>query len=271
MAQTYPNRRYLVAGTSLGLIDDSFPAQLPPNGVIFGQFNRHGITWRDYYSTLPTLGVFFPLMSDEAYASGLAPIERFYADAAAGTLPAFSLVEPDYGKQSEEDPQDVQFGDQFLGTVVNAVMAGPRWQSTMLVWNYDEHGGYYDHVPPPRAVTPDDVPPALQHGDPPGAFDRYGFRVPAGVVSPYAKADFVSHTVYDHTSILKTVEEKWNLPALTRRDANANSLLDMLDLESAPAFLTPPSLPKPADPLPLSQCLTTGAGTIPPPSAVTGA
>ena len=118
----------------------------------------------------------------------------------------------------------------------------------MLIWTYDEHGGYYDHVPPPAAVPPDDVPPALKPGDPPGGFDRYGFRVPAGVVSPYAKKNFVSHTIYDHTSILKTVEEKWNLPALTRRDANANSLFDMLDLHKKPAFLKPPKLPAAADP-----------------------
>ncbi len=139
----------------------------------------------------------------------------------------------------------------------------------MLIWTYDEHGGYYDHVPPPAAVTPDDVPPDLGPGDPPGAFDRYGFRVPAGVVSPYAKRDFVSHTVYDHTSILKTVEEKWNLPALTRRDANANSLFDMVDFTSEPAFAVPPRLTPAADPLLKDGCLVTGAGTIPPPSAVT--
>jgi phospholipase C len=91
------------------------------------------------------------------------------------------------------------------------------------------------------------------------------------VVSPYAKQNYVSHTVYDHTSILKTVEEKWNLPALTRRDANANSLFDMLDLAGTPAFLKPPKLPAAANPTPKAGCLTTGAGTSPPPSAVTRA
>ena len=271
MAQTDPNRRFLIAGTSLGLIDDTFPPGLPPNGVIFEQFNKYGITWKDYYSTLPTLGVFLPLLKVPSLLSGLAGIDRFYADAAAGTLPSFSLVEPDYEKQSEEDPQDVQFGDQFLGKVVNAVMSGPGWPSTMLIWTYDEHGGYYDHVPPPAAVTPDDIPPTLGSGDPPGGFDRYGFRVPAGVVSPFARRHFVSHTVYDHTSILKTVEEKWNLPALTRRDANAHSLFAMVDLTAEPAFRTPPVLPAPADPMSKDACLTTGAGIIPPPSAVTPA
>jgi len=271
MAQTDPNRRYLIAGTSLGLIDDTFPSALPPNGVIFQQFDAHGITWKDYYSTLPSIGIFLPLLEDHTLTAGLAKIDEFFSDAAAGTLPAFSLVEPDYGTQSEEDPQDVQFGDQFMGRVVNAVMASPNWDSTMLIWTYDEHGGYYDHVPPPAAVPPDDVPPALKPGDPPGGFDRYGFRVPSGVVSPYAKKDFVSHTVYDHTSILKTVEEKWNLPALTRRDANANSLFDMLDLDQSPAFPEPPALPAPANPTPKAGCLSTGAGVIPPPSAVTKA
>ena len=148
-------------------------------------------------------------------------------------------------------------------------MTGPKWSSTMLIWTYDEHGGYYDHVPPPVAIPPDDIPPDLGPGDPPVGFDHYGFRVPAGVVSPYAKRDFVSHTVYDHTSILKTVEEKWNLPALTRRDANANSLFDMMDFTSEPAFKVPPRLPAAANPVPKEGCLVTGAGTIPPPSAVT--
>jgi phospholipase C len=270
MAQTDPNRRYLIAGTSLGLIDDTFPSPLPPNGVIFDQLNRHGITWRDYYTTVPTVGVFLPLLQDPTITRGLAPIAQFYEDAATGNLPSFCLVEPDYEHQSEENPQDVQFGDQFMGKVVNAVMSGPKWPSTMLIWCYDEHGGYYDHVPPPVAVPPDDVPPALKPGDPPGGFDRYGFRVPAGVVSPYARTQFVSSTTYDHTSILKTVEEKWNLPALTRRDANATGLFGMLDLERPPAFLRPPELPAAADPAARAGCLVTGAGTIPPPSAVTG-
>jgi phospholipase C len=271
MAQTDPNRRYLIAGTSLGLINDTFPSELPPNGVIFEQFNKHGISWKDYYSTLPTLGVFLPLLSDPALSSGVAHIDQFYVDAAAGKLPSFSLVEPNYDKQSEENPQDIQFGDQFVSQVVNAVMSSPNWPKTMLIWTYDEHGGYYDHVPPPAAVPPDDVPPALVAGDPPGGFDRYGFRVPCAVVSPFAKKNYVSHTISDHTSILKTIEEKWNLPALTRRDANANSLLDMLDFDSKPAFLEPPKLPAAANPTIKAGCLTTGAGTVPPLSAVTKA
>ncbi len=272
MAQTDPNRRYLISGTSLGLITDSFPLTLPPNGVIYEQFDKHGITWKDYYSNAPTLGVYLPYLgADSPLLKGVTKIDQFYVDAAAGNLPSYCLVEPDYNHSSEEDPQDIQFGDQFMGKVVNAVMSSPNWPKTMLIWTYDEHGGYYDHVPPPAAIPPDDIPPDLAPGDPPGTFDQYGFRVPAGVVSPYARKDFVSHTVYDHTSILKTVEEKWNLPALTRRDANAAGLFDMVDLRSKPAFLTPPKLPAAADPAAKAACLSTGPGTIPPPSAVTRA
>jgi phospholipase C len=138
-----------------------------------------------------------------------------------------------------------------------------------MIWTYDEWGGWYDHVPPPAAVPPDDIPPDLPPGSLPGNFARYGFRVPAGVISPYAKHDFVSHTVYDHTSILKTVETKWNMPALTRRDANAQSVLEMLDLTSKPHFLKPPALPDPANPVSSYTCLASGPGQIPPPSAVT--
>jgi phospholipase C len=271
MAQTFPNRRYLLAATSLGLTVDALPTVLPPGGTIFDTLNRHDISWRNYYTTLPTVGAFLPLLGKKSINSNLAPISSFYSDAAAGTLPSFCIVDPDFNKQSEENPQDVQYGDQFLGQVVNAVMAGPAWPRTLLLWTYDESGGYYDHVPPPAAVPPDDVAPQLLPIDPPGRFDRYGFRVPSGVVCPYARRNYVSHVTYDHTSVLKLVETKWNLPALTARDANASNLLDMVDFEAAPAFLHPPKLPAPSDPARLAGCLTSGPGVIPPPQAVTPA
>ena len=143
-------------------------------------------------------------------------------------------------------------------------MHGPGWADTLLIWTYDEHGGYYDHVAPPAAVPPDDVPgrsrvahPSLlrsllkvlfpgyvRHAEQlvagPDAYDTYGFRVPAVIVSPYARPDCVLSDVFDHTSVLKLIEEKWNLPALTRRDAAATAPLGALDLAAPPAFLTPP-------------------------------
>jgi len=268
-AQTYPNRRFLMAGTSLGLLTDVFPGEAPPNGTIFQSLDAHGISWKNYYSSLPSALIWSYQAGLPGFSSHLASNARFLADATAGTLPAVSMVDPEFGKQSEEDPQDVQYGDQFLAQVVNAVMASPQWPHTLLVWCYDESGGYYDHVPPPAAVVPDSVPPTLAPGDTAGSFDRYGFRVPAGIVSPYAKPDYVSGVVHDHTSVLKLIETKWNLPALTSRDAAADDLLDSVDLDRPPHFLVPPKLAAGADPSALAGCLSTGAGTIPPSAYVT--
>lgn len=268
MAQTYPNRRYLISGTSLGLIDDTFPPGLPPNGTIFDSFNTHGITWKDYSSDLPTTGVYLELLSKKSIASHVVPIGQFYEDAAGGHLPQFSLLEPNYSLQSQESPEDVQFGDQFFSDVVNTVLHSPNWSKTLMIWTYDEWGGYYDHVPPSAAVPPDDIPPNLPPGSEPGTFGLYGFRVPSGVISPYAKRNYVSHTVYDHTSVLKTVERKWNLPALTRRDANAADVLDMVDFRSPPSFSHPATI-QGANPVNRWTCLLTGPGRIPPASAVT--
>ena len=83
----------------------------------------------------------------------MVPIDQFFVDAAAGNLPHSAWSSPTTTRQSEENPQDIQFGDQFVGKVVNAVMSSPNWPKTMLIWTYDEHGGYYDHVPPPAADT----------------------------------------------------------------------------------------------------------------------
>jgi phospholipase C len=268
-AQTYPNRRFLMAGTSLGLLNDTFPSDRPPNGTVFEALMAHSISWGNYYSTLPSSAIWSYLFGVPGYSSHLSKIGQFFIDAAAGTLPSFSLVDPDFSNQSEENPQDVQYGDQFLAQVVNAVMASPQWPGTLLVWCYDESGGYYDHVPPPKAVKPDSVAPITSPGDHGGGFNRLGFRVPAGVVSPFARPNYVSHVVHDHTSVLKLVETKWNLPALTYRDYAADNLLDSVDLTGPRAFLTPPTLASAIDPSLAAGCLTTGPGTIPPVGYVT--
>jgi phospholipase C len=267
-AQTYPNRRFLMAGTSLGLLTDVFPSAAPPNGTIFQSLDAHGISWKNYYASLPSALIWSYQAGLPGFSTHLTKIDEFYADAAAGTLPSVSMVDPDFDTESQEDPQDVQFGDQFLAKVVDAVLASPQWPHTLLLWCYDESGGYYDHVAPPAAAVPDSVPPDLAPGDTPGSFDRYGFRVPAGIVSPYARKNYVSHVVHDHTSFLKLVETKWNLPVLTHRDGAADDLLDSVDLHATPAFLTPPKLAAAPDPSVLAGCVAGGAGTIPPASAI---
>ncbi len=199
----------------------------------------------------------------------LRSIDQFWRDASTGNLPSVTIVDPDFGSCSEENPQDIQAGEGFAAKVINAVMTGKGWPKTLLIWLYDEHGGYYDHVPPPEAPQPDDVPgrdpmerflllrplrllsvaKEIQAADEgPVTYERLGFRVPAVIVSPYAKPGYVAEQVYDHTSILKLIERKWNLPPLTRRDAAAIDPLDAVDFTNPPRFLTPPSLPAPARP-----------------------
>jgi phospholipase C len=274
LGQTFPNRRYLLAATSIGQIDDLGVAatDYPANGTIFDQFDAHGITWKDYFTTTPSTELFPKLFFSNA-GTKVVSIDHFFADAAAGTLPDYCLVEPDYGTQSEENPQNIAMGEEFAASVVNAVINGPDWDRTLLILAYDEHGGYYDHVPPPAAIPPDSIGPTLEdpRENPFDGFARYGFRVPFAIVSPWARRDYVSHRVFDHTSILKLAEAKWNLPALTYRDANARPMLDMLDFRR-PAFAEP-RLAKPlavTDPSALS-CSVNGPGTIPPPGSITPA
>ena len=309
LGPTFPNRRFLISGTAHGLMDD-LPWDIvdyPEAGTIFDVLTGHGIDWVNYHNVrhypllrrvlggrgltavrrLAQAGRWLPGVADrtvgnksftaDLYPLGLAACirhlrrtERFFADADAGRLPAVSIVDPDFEKYSEENPQDISRGESFAAEVINRVMAGPAWPHTLLIWLYDEHGGYYDHVPPPPAVEPDDVPcrSVLSHGTwqhgvlrvlapgyvkkaqeldaGPRRYDRYGFRVPAVMISPYARRDYVTSQVFDHTSVLKLVEQKWNLPPLTARDAAAASPLDALDLTSPPAFAEPPELPEPA-------------------------
>jgi phospholipase C len=271
LAKTYPNRRYLLAATSGGHVANDGPdailAPSPPNGLIVDRLDAHGVSWKNYFTALPTAGLFRSAATRPD--DHLVRIDRFFSDAAAGTLPGFSIVDPDFANGSEENPQDVHVGEQFAEQIIRAVMAGPGWPKTVLVWCYDEHGGYYDHVPPPRAIPPDAIAPAIHvPPDEPGAFDRYGFRVPAVVVSPYARRGHVSHVLHDHTSILKLVETKWNLPALTYRDANADDLLDCLDLHGRPAFLEPPDLPRSALASGVARCTAGAPGPLPAGAAV---
>ncbi|HET9895118.1 MAG TPA: alkaline phosphatase family protein [Streptosporangiaceae bacterium] len=273
LGQTFPNRRFLISATSLGMVNDSVPdpAAYPKNGTIFDRLDDVGVSWKNYYSTVPTTALYPKLYLANA-GHKVVKIRHFFSDAANGKLPGFSLVDPDFVADSEEDPQNIAAGEHFAARVIDAVMRGPGWPRTLLIWTYDEHGGYYDHVPPPRAIAPDDIAPDVPKGQSKyDGFTRYGFRVPCAVVSPFARPNYVSHQVFDHTSVCALVEAKWNLPAMTYRDANANAMLDMLEL-SKPAFAKPPELARPlltAHPVSTLKCDVTGPGEIPPPGSIT--
>ncbi len=273
--QTYPNRRFLMAGTAYGDIttdNSTITFTPPPNGTIFDRLASYGVSWRNYYTDLPQTAIIPSIVA--SHPANLSPIGHFFADCAAGTLPQVSFVDPEFGVLSdigepltavpgfpqlgalvsaqggdEEEPQDLTYGENWAYQVVSAVLRSPAWERTLLVYTFDEHGGYYDHVPPPRALAPDSIAPDLTDTDVPGSYRTYGPRVPAIVASPYAKANGATDVVHDHTSVLATIAWAWNLPALTYRDANAATVLDFLDL-SQQSFATPPTLDQPRDFLP---------------------
>jgi phospholipase C len=243
LAQTYPNRRFLFTGTASGTIatnNDTFSIPAA-NGTIFDRLDAHKISWAVYYQDLPSY-LIVPGAATAPRAANQRVYSRFLPDVAAGKLPAVTFLDPNYTTTSEENPQDIQVGEEFVAQVVHALMHAPTWKNTALFLTYDEHGGYYDHVPPPKAIKPDSIAPILGPYDVPGAYDRYGFRVPTIVVSPWAKPAYASNVVQDHTSILAFMEQKWNLPAMTFRDANAAPMTDYFDFTGKPAFGKPPRL-----------------------------
>ena len=245
LSQTFPNRLYLYAGTSFGVIRND--SVVSTHASVFEQLDKNLVTWKIYSAQYPGSfgGLLFKYVADHK-AGHVFPMSQYYADAAAGTLPNVSFVDPRFldvptVESDEHPPSDVQLGQKFVADVVNGLMTSPNWSSSALFLTYDENGGYYDHVAPPAAPVPDSIPPNLKPGDTPGAFNRYGFRVPAVVVSPYAKAHYVSHVVDDHTSILRFIELRFGLPALSNRDVNADPMLDMFDFTN-PNFASPPTL-----------------------------
>jgi phospholipase C len=262
LTQTFPNRFYLLAGTSFGHIRNDLP---PSNGytqpTIFNLLDAAGISWKIYYSQVAFANVFAYVRNH--VPGNVVPISDYYLDAAAGRLPAVSFVDPIFVatntvENDEHPPSNVQVGQNFTAGVINALFQSPNWSSSALFLTYDEHGGFYDGVAPPRATPPDSIPPMLQAGDVPGAFDRYGIRVPVAVVSPYSRQHFVSHRVNDHTSILRFIEKRFGLPALTNRDAVANPMLEFFDF-SSPSFARPPSLPAAV----IDSAQLTACGTMP--------
>jgi phospholipase C len=298
-SQTTPNRRFAQAGTAMGIINTDFPntfTNKPNNGTIWDRLSKYNISWANYWSDAPTLGEMYE--SVLKYPEHLARIEQFYVDAALGTLPAVSMVDCNMGAvvgeitgpagkvklpfpiptfsaalgdinetaESEEHPENVQLGEAFVARIVNAVMSGPAWHRTLLVWYYDEHGGYYDHVPPPRALAPDNILPELAPDNLPGDYTMYGVRLPVVVVSPYSRKHGVTNVVHDNTSVLSTIEQQWNLPAMTYRDANAANLMDFLDT-SVMSFPEPPELAQPGNVIPGMLKGYQGVPNPPPPVA----
>jgi phospholipase C len=229
--ETLPNRAFALAGTSQGHMDDHTKTYTCPS--IFGALTSAGISWRVFgYTSQPLTKADFPDISS-ADASHFGLFKDFQAAAAAGTLPAFTFLEPSWSSSgnSQHPNYDVALGELLIHDVYEALRGGPGWPQTLFVLTYDEHGGCYDHVPPPWGATaPDNLAGEFGFG-----FDRFGLRVPTLLISPLIAPGTVyrvpdGSTPLDHTSILKTIEQRWNLSPLTARDAAAPGFGDVLTL-----------------------------------------
>jgi len=222
---------FACAGTSQGHLDDKTHTFTSPS--IFGLLNSNNLGWAIYgYDATPlTKETFTDIAGADDSHFGL--FKDFQAATAAGTLPPFTFLEPSWSStgNSQHPNYDVALGEQLIHDVYAALRSGPGWPQTLFVLTYDEHGGCYDHVPPPWGATP----PDNSAGEFGFGFDRFGPRVPTVLVSPLIEAGTVFRvpaggTPLDHTSILKTVEQRWNLAALTARDAAAPGFGDVLTL-----------------------------------------
>jgi phospholipase C len=258
LGATQPNRYFLVAGTSFGHINNELPTGDGwTQKTIFQELDKAHVSWRIYATVSGTL--LFKYVRDHANGH-MFPIARYYTDAAAGKLPQVAFVEPEYfgdtqHESDEHPPANPQLGQQFTSKVIGALMKSPDWSSAAFFLTWDEHGGYYDHVVPPAAPIPDDHAQIGSPTDTKARFDQYGIRVPALVVSPWSRPHFVSHVIHDHTSILRTIEIRFGLPSLTRRDAKALPMTEFFDFSHA-SFASPPALPAATvDPKGVAQCI----------------
>jgi phospholipase C len=203
--------------------------------TIFDRLQEAGVSWKFYVQNYdpsvnyrnPGTGdrasqiIWVPLLNynrfidDPELSKHIVPLDEYFTDLRAGTLPAVSYVVP--AGASEHPPGSIQSGMRFVRTMVNALMMSSAWEDSAFMWTYDDWGGWYDHVPPP-AVD--------QYG--------YGFRAPALLVSPYAKKGHIDSTTIDFTSQLKFIESNWGLAPLASRDAAANNILTAFDFTQPP-------------------------------------
>ncbi len=260
LTSTWTNRMYLYAGTSFGRTSNK-----PPNTgsalTLFDMLQMRRVTWKFYVTASPPFAMFvaqFIRYKDAHFV----PIEQFYEDAKNGTLPQVAFLDGTNGDgsafdahQDDEHPNAVmQVGQAFLARATKALVESPLWASSAMFITYDEHGGFFDHVPPPNACPPGDFPPEGMPAPVEGGYDRYGVRVPFVVISPWAKKGVIAHHTYDHTSITRFIEARFTLPAMSGRDANAEVPWEAFDFAGTPRTDRPAVPEVPIDPAAIDKC-----------------
>jgi phospholipase C len=229
--ETLPNRAFVHAGTSQGHMDDKTKTFTAP--TIYASLSKQNVSWAIYgYDADPLTRQTFTDITNLA-DTYFGEFSDFKTAAANGSLPSYTFLEPSWGSKgnSQHPNYDVSLGEQFIHDVYYALRNSPLWNQTLLIVTYDEHGGCYDHVAPPTNA----VPPDTTAGEYGFDFKRFGPRVPTLLISPLIPAGTVFRVPegsmpLDHTSILKTVELRWNVPALTARDAAAPDVGAVLSL-----------------------------------------
>ncbi len=242
---TWPNRFFVHSGTSLGHAD--MPAgflqpaiHLYDQPTVYQRLSERNIPWEIYFGDVPQSLI---LVQQLKYPANYQLLNEFFKAAAAPAkaFPQYAFIEPYYfgAKQADQHPpSDVRHGEALLAQVYNAIRANEDlWRSTLLVVLYDEHGGFYDHVIPPKTVPPDAHTQTF-------AFDSLGVRVPAILISPWVDPGVLS-TQFDHTSLLQYATRKWGLGPLGNRTAQANTFADALLRRNAPRTDCPANLPIP--------------------------
>jgi phospholipase C len=232
---TLANHMYWVAGRPGTRIGEGVPKGGFRMPTIFDRLHEKGLSWKFYVEnydpgityrnpgtgphrsqplTVPLLD-FDRFLDDPERFSRIADLDEYYDDLRNGTLPAVSYIVS--SGSSERPPGDITAGQQFVRGLVDGLIRSSSWKSAAFVWTYDDWGGWYDHVKPPRADG-----------------GGYGFRVPALLISPYARRGHVNHTTLDFTSLLKFVQENWALEPLAKRDRAATSIAGAFDFKHAP-------------------------------------
>lgn len=279
MTRTPPNREYLIAGTSQGYVygngTDAQDAAPLTATTIFQELQAAGVSWKIYVdpkgsncsgppydpACLLTLSYVQNFAWGQTiptqYPQNIAPISQYFTDLANGTLPQVVQIEPgtdagtdEHPSNSDTVPTNSQTGAAYTENLINSLMQSSSWKDSAFILTFDEFGGFYDHVSPQPAPSPDGIKPVdLLPNDvcttitgPTCDFTWTGYRVPLIVVSPYAKKNYVSHSVADLTAILKLIETRFNVGSLTKRDAAQIDMTEFFDFNNPP-WVTPPTPP----------------------------
>lgn len=228
LGPTWPNRFYLHAASSNG-----GKSNLPQFGLssqsIWARLNDANISNKNYYHDLAwAIGGFGKL-------SGNAGIDTFFSDVMSGNLPQFSLIDPQFfgaGANDDHPDHDIQLGQALIGTIFRALAESPIWQKCLFVITYDEHGGFYDHVAPPKTTD--------ERAD----FQQLGFRVPTLVLGPHVRRGCTVSAQLEHSSLAKTLSSRFGIPELNSRVSNTADFSTCIDPYYLDNPLSAPPLPQ---------------------------